>query len=163
MDCSTSGSSVHGVFKSRILEWVAMPSSRGSSQPRDQTQVSWIVGRFFTVWTRGKPRNTGVGVLSLPESSRPRVSCIAGRFFTSWATREAQWWRQGTSKIEKRRAMAVRRKGKVDSGVTFWLNENDLTLLWWLHVSGNILKSSELCTLNRWIVWYIDYISIKLL
>ena len=41
-DCSPPGSSVHGILKARILEWVAIPSSRGSSQPRDRTQVSCI-------------------------------------------------------------------------------------------------------------------------
>ena len=40
MDCSPPGSSVHGILQARILEWVAIPFSRGSSQPRDQTQVS---------------------------------------------------------------------------------------------------------------------------
>ena len=40
MDCSSPGSSVHGILQARILEWVAMPSSRGSSQPRDRTWVS---------------------------------------------------------------------------------------------------------------------------
>ena len=50
MDCSLPGSSVHGDSPARILEWVAMPSSRGSSQPRDQAQVSHSAGRFFTVW-----------------------------------------------------------------------------------------------------------------
>ena len=39
-----------GLLQARILEWVAFPFSRGSSQPRDQTQVSHIVGRFFTIW-----------------------------------------------------------------------------------------------------------------
>ena len=39
---------VHGIFWARILEWVAFPFSRGSSQPRDQTQVSCIAGKFFT-------------------------------------------------------------------------------------------------------------------
>ena len=39
-----------GILQARILEWLAMPSSRGSSQPRDWTQVSRIAGRFFTVW-----------------------------------------------------------------------------------------------------------------
>ena len=51
MDCSPPGSSLHGILQARILEWVAMPSSRGSSQPRDQIQVSCIAGRFFTIWT----------------------------------------------------------------------------------------------------------------
>ena len=73
MDCSLPGSSVHGIFQARvlewdaiaffdtmdytlpgipqdrILEWVAFPVSRGSSQPRDRTQVTCIAGRFFTI------------------------------------------------------------------------------------------------------------------
>ena len=50
MDCSPPGSSVHGILQARILEWVAIPFSRGSSWPRDWTQVSCIAGGFFTVW-----------------------------------------------------------------------------------------------------------------
>ena len=50
VDGTLLGSSVHGILQIRILEWVAMPFSRGSSQPRDQTQVSCIAGRFFTIW-----------------------------------------------------------------------------------------------------------------
>ena len=49
MDCSSRGSSVHGIFQARILDWVAMIFSRGSSQPRNQTQISCIAGRFFTI------------------------------------------------------------------------------------------------------------------
>jgi len=41
---------VHGILQARILEWIAFPFSRGSSQPRDQTQVSRIAGGFFTSW-----------------------------------------------------------------------------------------------------------------
>ena len=48
--CSLLGSSIHGIFQARILEWVAISFFRGSSQPRDQTQVSCIVGRCFTIW-----------------------------------------------------------------------------------------------------------------
>ena len=47
IDCR---SSVHGIFQVRILEWVVIPFSRGSSQLRDQTWVSCIAGRFLTVW-----------------------------------------------------------------------------------------------------------------
>ena len=43
MDCCLPGSSVHGILQARILEWVAIPFSRGSSQPRDQSQVACIV------------------------------------------------------------------------------------------------------------------------
>ena len=49
MGCSLPGSSVHGILQARILEWVAMLSSRGSSWPRDQTRVYHIAGRFFTM------------------------------------------------------------------------------------------------------------------
>ena len=50
MDCSPPGSSVHGIFQERILEWVVIPISRGSAPSRDRTWVSCIAGRFFTVW-----------------------------------------------------------------------------------------------------------------
>ena len=50
MDCSPPCSSVHGIFQVRVLEWVAISSSRGSSQPRDRTQVSHVAGRCFTAW-----------------------------------------------------------------------------------------------------------------
>ena len=49
MDCSPPGFSVHGILQVRILEWVAIPFSRGSYQTRDQTWVSCIAGRFLTV------------------------------------------------------------------------------------------------------------------
>ena len=50
MDCNPPGSSVHGILQARVLEWVTIPFSRGSPQPRDWTQVSCIEGRFFTIW-----------------------------------------------------------------------------------------------------------------
>ena len=55
MDCSPSGSSVHGILHIRILEWVAVPSSRGSSWPRDQTCSFCTAGEFFTAGPPGKP------------------------------------------------------------------------------------------------------------
>ena len=59
MDCSSPGSSVHGILQARIMEWVAMPSSRGSSRPRDQTHVScssYIADGSFTTEPPGKTR-----------------------------------------------------------------------------------------------------------
>ena len=49
MDCSLPGSSVHGIPQARILEWVAISFSRGSSRPRDRTQVSHIAGRHLNL------------------------------------------------------------------------------------------------------------------
>ena len=66
MDCSPPGSSVHGVLQARILEWVAIPFSRGSSQPRDRTQVSCTAGRFFTTEPPGKPTPASGPLQMLP-------------------------------------------------------------------------------------------------
>ena len=52
---SPPGSSVHGIIQARILEWVAISFSRGSSWTRDRTQVSCIAGRCFTVWATREP------------------------------------------------------------------------------------------------------------
>ena len=49
VDCSLPVSSVHGILQARILEWVAMPFSRRSSQARDRTQASCLASRFFTI------------------------------------------------------------------------------------------------------------------
>ena len=56
MKCSLPGSSVHGILQTRVLEWVAIPFSRVSSGLRDRILVSWIAGRFFTIWAPGKPK-----------------------------------------------------------------------------------------------------------
>ena len=56
MDWSPPGSSVHGILQQSIREWIAIPFSRGSSWPRDPTQVSWTAGRFFTIWSTREAR-----------------------------------------------------------------------------------------------------------
>ena len=61
VDCSPPGSSVHGILQARILEWVAIPFSRGSSWPRDRTQVSCIAGRPFNLWAI---HTANLGILS---------------------------------------------------------------------------------------------------
>ena len=50
MNCGTPGPSVHGILQARILEWIIIPSFRGSSQPRDRIQVSRVASGFFTIW-----------------------------------------------------------------------------------------------------------------
>ena len=62
MDYSLPVSSIHGIFQARILEWVAISSSRRSSRPRDWTRVSHIVGRCFTVWATREARKSGGGI-----------------------------------------------------------------------------------------------------
>ena len=82
MDCSLPGSSVHGIFQARVLEWVAISFSRRSSWPRDWTQVSRIVGRRFTVWAtrevhwQGKEMVAQTGRVAL--SYVPWASVLSG-------------------------------------------------------------------------------------
>ena len=90
-----------GILQARILAWIAMPSSRGSSQPRDWTQglnpgLPHCRQILYHLSHQGSPRI--LEWVAYPFSrgtSQPRnragVSWIAGGFFTSWATREAQW------------------------------------------------------------------------
>ena len=63
MDCSPPGSSVHRIFQAGIQEWVAISSSRGSSPPRDWTQVSYIAGIIHTVWATRKTSMWGINSL----------------------------------------------------------------------------------------------------
>ena len=113
MDCGPPGSSIHRIFQARVLEWVAISFSRGSSQPRDWTQVPCILGRRFTVWAtrevsevypsflfqcltdkrykiqRKQESTTGneeeVYMVHTSSESPSQFSCIVGRFFTIWA------------------------------------------------------------------------------
>ena len=85
-----------GILQAKILEWVAMPSSRGPFQPRDRTQVSLIEGRFFTSWATREAQEYWSGSPipapeDLPHSGIEPESpaFIAGGFFTIWATMEA--------------------------------------------------------------------------
>ena len=86
MDCSSPGSSVHGILQARILEWVAMPFSRGSSQPRGLTHLSWILciaGRFSPaepyhedISSSALERPMGQKLSSIPNSQgRAEASC----------------------------------------------------------------------------------------
>ena len=91
--CNPINYTVHGILQARILEWVALPFSRGSSEPRDRIQVSHITVDSLPAEPQWKPKNTGMSHLSFfQRSSQPRnqtgASCIAGGFFTNWVIRE---------------------------------------------------------------------------
>ena len=72
MDCSPPGSSAEGILQTRVLEWVAIPFSRGSSQPSYRTQVCCIAGRFLTFWTT-YVKICGGTVVWLFEEGKPAV------------------------------------------------------------------------------------------
>ena len=88
MNCSLPGSSVHGILQARVLEWVAMPFSRGSSRPRGQTRTFYIslasAGRFFPTSTIWEALLHGVGGLKeqvcmwwgCPSPSVSKIQCF---------------------------------------------------------------------------------------
>ena len=84
-DHSPPGSSVHRILQARILEWVAMPSSRGSSQPRDQAQVSpSLQADSLPAEPPGKPKSTGVGSLSRLQGIFPTQESNRGLLLCRW-------------------------------------------------------------------------------
>ena len=91
--CHPMDYTVHGILQARILQWVAAPFSRGSSQPRDQTQVCLAAGGFFTSWAT---REVGEywslfllqGIFPTQELNQDLLHCR--RILTNWTIREAQ-------------------------------------------------------------------------
>ena len=73
MDYCLPGSSIHGIFQARILEWVAISFSRGSSRPKDRTRVSGKAGRCFTAWATSEVRS--------PVPFWPLFLCLPQRLF----------------------------------------------------------------------------------
>ena len=84
MDCSPPGSSVHWIFQARILEWFAIPFSRGSSWPRDWIQVSCIAGRWFTLW-----------------AIREALECKSRKSRNTWSNRQIWPWNTEWSRAKK--------------------------------------------------------------
>ena len=77
MDCSLPRSSIHGIFQTRVLEWVAISLSRESSQPRDQIWVSCVVGRCCMVWATREGKDKGNKLPCFPLTS------VSETFFSS--------------------------------------------------------------------------------
>ena len=95
MDCSPPGSSVHGILQARILEWVASPFSRGSSWPKDRTQVSCMAGRYFTIWAT---RDQGqINALPMKTQRKPDPHRYQGRATERTASVFISW--EGSARI----------------------------------------------------------------
>ena len=95
MDYSQSGSSVHGIPQARILEWVAIPFSRGSSWPRGWTQVFCIAGGFFTIWATREAHQIGLQDRNTSPGTQKKTSKHWALFLPlcnhSWTQREVSF------------------------------------------------------------------------
>ena len=130
MDCSPAASSVHGILQARILEWAAIPFSRGSAQPRDWTGVSCIAGRFFSVWaTREANFISNQFTERLLESARCQVLCYVLEI-------RYKWPQEGQSQVGKIKKVS---------------NDNPLWHMWWgVYTSVPTWRQKENATKRTW-------------
>ena len=84
MDCSLPGTSLHGILQARVLAWVASSFSRGSSRPRDQTQVSHIPGRHFNLWATREACSNYRTIALISHASKVMLKILQARFSSMW-------------------------------------------------------------------------------
>ena len=114
-DCSPSGSSVHGILQARILEWIAIPFSRGSSWPMEWTQVSCTVGRLFNIWATSKAH----GGVRVKENHREMKTV----FFPYTVSQEWSIYMASVHSIwggSRRDAVRLQGKWAVRAGLQLW-------------------------------------------
>ena len=161
MNCSSPGSSVCEILWVRILEWVAIPFSKGSSQPEDRTQVPHIAGRFFTIWATREYHTNKMEmsrILSLPakqKKTRLRGILIRNPRVTIWSS---QFSDRNTYWSSVRREKMSGRRGKYLKYSCVLL----LRFLWFWIISSYIIISANHCHLKPiWADLY-DHIVIHL-
>ena len=149
MNVSPPGSSVHGILQAKILEWVATPFSRGSSQPRDQTRVSCIASRFLLTEPPGKPpRKEDKAVIQTTQTNDGSYSLfILWNHTTGWIPLKADY-KQWTRNIQWILQEAIH---------VFTCNSKERSLLTWCgHLENlnfdSVCKNSMLgqINLNLW-------------
>ena len=82
--CDPIDYTVHGILQAKILEWVAFPISSGSSQLRDRTRAPTLLADSLPAEPPGKPKNTGVGSLSLLQGTFPTQELNRGLLYCRW-------------------------------------------------------------------------------
>ena len=130
MDSSLPGSSVHGILQVRILEWVAISFSRGSSQPRNRTRVSCIAGRFFTT------RATKEAPWDLPnpgtEPGFPILQADSLSVIHKGSPRRLEWVAYPFSSRSSRPGNQTRVSCIAGRFFTNWVIREALFRFWWL-------------------------------
>ena len=109
-DCSPRGSSVHGISQARILQWVAIPFSRGSFWPRDQTSASCMAGRFFTIWETREAQGS--------QGSRERRSPLRNKLWDILMLRGQKNNEKPGKSTKKRQRLTIKPKKESVMGMT---------------------------------------------
>jgi len=140
--CDPMDYTVHGILQARILEWVAFPFSRGSSQPRDRTQVSRIAGRVFTswatrealVWVPGQFPRSSCSMYYVPVCGEGDSAWVAGK----WILLLVTVWRIDISTKEERKLAAQ----LGENGYMYLYDWGPLLSIWNCHNTVNRLYSN---------------------
>ena len=124
MDCSLPGSSICGIFQARVLEWVAISFSRGSSQPRDRTWVSHIASRHFTIWATWEAQDR----LNIHKNFLLKI-CWKENLLNKWKWYKTNWVikcqaHELKDRISQRRFLGGGENGKEKRGMCFRFEEN---------------------------------------
>ena len=134
--CDPLDCTVHGILQARLLEWVTSPFSRGSSQPRDRTQVSCIAGGFFTSWATREAQKYWSGSLSLLQRIFPTQELKWGLLLCRWILYQLSY--QGSPKALK---LYIRKIMQVNYSIAWGRNftvclKSYLEYLWLLYVTN---------------------------
>ena len=114
MDWSLPGSSVHGIFQARVLEWVAMPSCRGSSWLRDRIQISHIAGGCFTIWATREAHEDVINTVKKKKKRFAQRKCSSVFYKQFWPRKCWEWenctglWRIRWSKSGRKKVSLVK-------------------------------------------------------
>jgi len=135
MDCSLFGSSVHGLLQARMLEWIAVPFSRGSSWLRDWTWVSCIAGRFFTIWAS---RFLWISTVKKPRKLKQVIEILVMNVADNSHRGKSEWprsrWRdtETTWKQDLRKRKMIPADSEDRGNRTLWGDPVVVTSVWQL-------------------------------
>ena len=124
MDCSLPGSSICGIFQARVLQWVSISFSRGSSQPRDQTWVPHIASRHFTIWATWEAKDR----LNIHKNFILKI-CWKENLLNKWKWYKTNWVikcqvHEVKGRISQRRFPGGGETGKEKRGMCFRFEED---------------------------------------
>ena len=155
------GSSVHGILQTRILEWVAISFSRGSSQPRDWTGVACIAGRLFTIWATREDsglKSRYITLLTEVQLVKAMVFPVVMYWYESWTVKQV--WALRTDALELwfwkrllRLPWTARRSNQSIKGNQPWIfirrTDAEAPILWSLNATAYSLKRKRPCCWKR--------------
>ena len=151
---------LHRILQARILEWVTVPVSKVSSQPRDQTQVSCIAGEFFISWaTREAPRPSRTNTKKRCPFNPRWLECKSRKSRNTWSNRQVWPWSTKWSRAKANRVLSREHTGHgkhpfpTTQEATLHMDINKWSILKLYGLHSLQLKMEKLCTVSKNKIW----------